>query len=68
MDYTAIGNTVNLAARLEAQAGVGEVVISSSVYERLRGRIQAESLGKRNLKGIAGEMEIYRVVGINEES
>ncbi len=68
MDYTAIGNTVNLAARLEAQAGVGEVVISPLVYERLRGRIQVESLGKRNLKGIAGEMEIYRVVGINEES
>lgn len=68
MDYTAIGNTVNIAARLEAQAGVGEVIISPWVYERLRGRIRAESLGKRNLKGIAGEMEIYRVVGMDGES
>ena len=31
MDYTAIGNTVNVAARLEGQAGAGEVVISQAV-------------------------------------
>ena len=64
MDYTAIGNTVNIAARLESQAGPGEVVISQAVYDRLKGRIQVESLGKRRLKGIAGEAEIYRVVGV----
>ncbi len=54
MDYTAIGNTVNIAARLESQAEAGEVVISQQVYERLKGRIWAESLGVRELKGIAG--------------
>lgn len=64
MDYTAIGNTVNIAARLESQAGAGEVVISQAVYDKLQGRIQVESLGKRKLKGIAGETEIYRVVEI----
>lgn len=55
MDYTAIGNTVNIAARLESQAEAGEVVISQQVYERLKGRIWAESLGVRELKGIAGD-------------
>lgn len=64
MDYTAIGNTVNVAARLEGQAKAGEVVISQAVYDRLEGRIRAVSLGKRNLKGIAGETEVYRVEGI----
>jgi len=64
MDYTAIGNTVNVAARLEGQAKAGEVVISAQVYERLKGRITVESLGLRTLKGIAGECEIYRVTGI----
>lgn len=64
MDYTAIGNTVNVAARLEGQAGAGEVVISQAVYDRLKGRIKAVSIGKRTLKGIAGEAEVYRVEGI----
>ena len=49
MDYTAIGNTVNIAARLEGQAKAGEVVISQAVYDRLKGRIHAVSIGKRNL-------------------
>lgn len=44
----------NIAARLESQAEAGEVVISQQVYERLKGRIWAESLGVRELKGIAG--------------
>ncbi len=68
MDYTAIGNTVNIAARLEGQAKAGEVVISQAVYDRLKGRIQAVSLGKRNLKGITGESEVYRVEQIYENT
>lgn len=67
MDYTAIGNTVNIAARLESQAKAGEVVISQQVYERLKGRIRAESLGVRELKGIAGGMEVYKVLEVGRE-
>jgi len=67
MDYTAIGNTVNIAARLEGQAKAGQVVISEAVYERLKGRIEVESLGMRRLKGIADETEVFRVVGVVED-
>lgn len=66
MDYTAIGNTVNTAARLESQAKAGEVIISQEVYDRLEGRIEAVSLGKRKLKGISEDAEVYRVEGIKE--
>ncbi len=68
MDYTAIGNTVNVAARLEGQAKAGEVVISQAVYDRLQGRIRVTSLGKRALKGIAEASEVYRVDGIVEDA
>ncbi len=64
MDYTAIGNTVNVASRLEGQAKAGEVVISEQVYERLKGRIEVESLGMRRLKGIADETEVFRVIRV----
>ena len=45
MDYTAIGDTVNTAARLEANAPGGAIYISRAVADALEGRIRATSLG-----------------------
>ncbi len=64
MDYTAIGNTVNTAARLESQAKAGEVLVSEEVYQRVKDRFIFEYLGERKLKGIAEEAKIYRAKGI----
>lgn len=50
MDYTAIGDTVNTAARLEANAKRGQVLISESVYEQVKDRIEAEPIGEIPLK------------------
>lgn len=68
MEYTAIGSTVNTASRLEGRAAAGEVLISSEVYERLKGRIEATSLGLCSLKGISGEVEIFRVEKRTDQS
>lgn len=65
MDYTAIGDTVNTAARLEANAPGGTVLISKRVLDRLTGRVKAESVGCIPLKGKQEELEIFRVIGIN---
>lgn len=64
MDYTAIGDTVNTAARLEGQAQAGEVIISQAVYDRVKDRIEAERLGERQLKGKAAGFVVYRVNGL----
>ncbi len=62
MDYTAIGDTVNTAARLEANAPGGTVFISRSVADALEGRIKTTSLGDTiKLKGKADGFEILRV-------
>lgn len=62
MDYTAIGDTVNTAARLEANAKGGEVLISRDVYDALQGRIRAVSLGNSiQLKGKSRQFEIFRL-------
>ena len=68
MDYTAIGDTVNTSARLEANAPAGQIYISRAVADALEGRIRATSLGASiRLKGKAEGFEILRVDGLTEE-
>lgn len=62
MDYTAIGDTVNTAARLESNAKAQEILISKDVYEALKGRIEVTSYGTGiKLKGKSDSFEIFRV-------
>ncbi len=66
MDFTAIGDTVNTAARLEANAAKGQVLISDAVYERLKGRIDVSEVGAIPLKGKSNEVFVYSVTAIKE--
>lgn len=67
MDYTAIGDTVNTAARLEANAPAGTVYISRAAADRLEGRMKFESLGDSiRLKGKAEGFEILKLLGREE--
>ena len=62
MDYTAIGDTVNTAARLEANAPGGMIYISRVVADALGDRIRVTSLGDTiKLKGKAEGFEVLRV-------
>jgi len=64
MDYTAIGDTVNTAARLEANAPAGTVLVSKAVVDALGSRIQVESLGNLPLKGKNEPVEVFKVVDL----
>jgi len=64
MDYTAIGDTVNTAARLESNAKRGEILISDAVYERIKDRIDAEPVGELSLKGKATKILTYRLIDL----
>lgn len=67
MDYTAIGDTVNTAARLEAKAAGGEILISEALYERLKDRIDARFKEEMTLKGKALPVKVYSVLGVKNE-
>ena len=67
MDYTAIGDTVNTAARLEGKALGGQVVISEDLKKRLGDRIITEPLGEMVLKGKAEPLAVYSVLGFSEQ-
>lgn len=67
MDFTAIGDTVNTAARLEANAKKGQVLISDAVYERIKDRIEVEEVGEIPLKGKSKGVFVYSVTSIKRE-
>lgn len=67
MDYTAIGDTVNTAARLESNAKRGQVLISQDVYDAVSDRITVEPIGEIPLKGKSKGVFVYSLTGINGE-
>ncbi|MFC3770347.1 CHASE2 domain-containing protein [Paenibacillus sp. GCM10012303] len=61
LDYTAIGDTVNLAARLESNAKPGQILISEAMYERVKELFEIESMGEIKVKGKELPVNIYQV-------
>ena len=66
MDYTAIGDTVNTAARLESRAKPGQILISEALYKALEDRIEAEEVGEMELKGKSNKIMVYSVTAIEK--
>ena len=62
MDYTAVGQTTHLAARMEQLADPGAIVITPDTLALAEGYIQVKSLGPVPVKGVVDRLEIYEVV------
>ncbi|CAN5266261.1 hypothetical protein BH23CHL1_BH23CHL1_08370 [soil metagenome] len=62
MNYTAIGDTVNVASRLQSEAHPGQVLISDATYRRVAHRFKVEHLGERPVKGRNEPVTMYRVL------
>ncbi|MDD6182700.1 MAG: adenylate/guanylate cyclase domain-containing protein, partial [Lachnospiraceae bacterium] len=68
MDYTAIGDTVNTAARLESNAKSGQILISQAVYEAVKDRVEATAIGEIPLKGKAKGVLVYSLDEVKGET
>ncbi len=64
MNYTAIGDTVNLARRIEEAAEAGSILVSEAVFRQARPFFDFTPLPSMNLKGIARPVTAYRVGGM----
>jgi class 3 adenylate cyclase/tetratricopeptide (TPR) repeat protein len=63
MDYTAVGQTTHLAARMEQLADPGAIVITPETLALVEGYVEVKSLGPVSVKGLAVPVEIYEVTG-----
>ena len=61
-DYTAIGDTVNLAARLEKQAQAGQIIISRFTVEAIRDKFPLRPCDQIRVKGKQEPVQIYEVL------
>lgn len=67
MDYTAIGDVVNTAARLESVAKRGQILISSRVYEAVKDRVDVTPMGEVPLKGKSQGVLVYQVDNVRKD-
>lgn len=63
MDYTAVGDSTHVAARLQAMAAPGEILISHATFDATRAVVDTHGLGPVPIKGKREPVEIYRVLG-----
>ena len=67
MEYTVIGDTVNMAARLETAAPPGIILVSQATYARTRPLFRYEVLAPLTVKGISQPVQAYRPLGLLEK-
>jgi len=68
VDYTIIGNEVNLAARLQSHADLGGILLAHETYSLVKDVVLAEETGTITVKGFSTPVRTHRVVGLHDGS
>ena len=63
MDYTAVGQTTHLAARMEQAAMPGSILMTAEILRLAEGYLQVRPLGPVHVKGLGEPVEAYEVNG-----
>jgi PAS domain S-box-containing protein len=64
LEYTAIGDSVNTAKRIQENSAANQILISEAAYALVADKIQVNSLGKIQMKGKAQPMQVYEILGL----
>ena len=68
VDYTIIGNEVNLAARLQTHADLGGILLAHETHSLVKDTVLTEETGTITVKGFAKPVKTYRVVGLHHDT
>src|SRR5262249_55683839 len=63
-DYTPVGHSIHLAARMESLVRGGAVVVSEGTYKLIEGYFECKALGAAKVKGVTEPIPIYEMLGI----
>ena len=63
MDYTAVGQTTHLAARMEQMAAAGSILLAADTLRLAEGYVQVKPLGAVNVKGLGEPIEVFELAG-----
>jgi predicted ATPase len=66
MDYTAMGQTVHLASRMESLARGGSALLTASTLGLASGMVQVDALGPTPVRGIARPVEVFELLGSHQ--
>jgi adenylate cyclase len=64
MEYTAIGDAVNLAKRLQESAAGGQILLSNSTYELVQGHVEVNALDPIQVKGRQATEQVYELLDV----
>jgi len=64
MQYTCVGNAVNIASRLTGLAKAGQIIASKATMVGVKGKIACDKLPPADIKGIQGQVQVYVVKGM----
>src|SRR5438094_8234886 len=65
-EYTAMGDTVNVAARMQASARPGSVLVTLATYHFISQLVEAVDVGQLELKGKSDTVHAYEITGLKE--
>ena len=65
MEYTLIGDTVNVAKRLQEIARPGQILIGETTYQHVRIRVAVKRMEAAQLKGRDSAENVYQIVGLS---
>ncbi len=68
IDYTIIGNEVNLASRLQSHADLGGILLAHETYSLVKDVVLTEETGTLTVKGFARPVRTHRVVGLYDDA
>jgi class 3 adenylate cyclase len=68
VDYTIIGNEVNLAARLQSHADLGGILLAHETYSLVKDEVLTEETGTITVKGFSRPVRTHRVVGLHDKT
>ncbi len=66
LDYTVIGNQVNVASRLESNAKAGQILVSQRTYSSVQNLVEAERIGEIEVKGIHNPVLTYNIKSLKK--